>query len=147
MKLRIFFLLPVITAACREYPVSEPVNENSVVACMAAQETNDDYVIATKCEPLGPSLEFRGTWFVGFESSLFVDGYTSVPAQVDPDGQVAELIVPTRLARSYNPENAMSPAAFQVSFVGRKSALPSKSGRYVIVLDNVISIRSVNYGQ
>lgn len=111
---------------------------------MHAQESHDDYVRVTKCEPLGPKESIKGTWFVGFEESLFRIDYGKVPADVGNRNDIYRLIAPEPLNTVAHEKDAVSATAYQITFVGRKSLLPPLGGQSTIVLDNVISIHPVN---
>ena len=58
---------------------------------METQQANDDYLAEVKCDLLGPRMEFRGTWEVGFEVSLFQPSQT---ASSKLTADYYELIVP-----------------------------------------------------
>jgi hypothetical protein len=69
-------------AACHAKDVQRSLDPKTVSACMDAQHSHDDYLLVTKCEPLGPQERFQGTWFTGLEMDAFAKGYSKTPADL-----------------------------------------------------------------
>ena len=137
-------LVGSLLAACHSGGERKSSDPHAVSACMAAQHSHDDYLLVTKCEPLGPQESFAGTWFVGFELSVFRKGYAAVPAEPPTStGNAYELVVPTKLSTSMYAKYPEGPSAYQVTFLGRESALPFMPGVKLVVADRVLSLRPV----
>ena len=107
---------------------------------MSSQSTHDDYLLVTRCEPLGKSERIAGTWFVAFEASLFKEGR---PARGGRLTEYHELIVPAQLNDAVHKVDATGYAAYDVVFIGRRSLLQLKSEPSTIVADRVVSMRRV----
>ena len=110
----------------------------SVSDCMHKEASNDDYVLVTKCEPLGPSHRMEGIWIVGFERSSF--------RELNSDGQFeneAWLVAPEAITtRAYRP-NTPGFRSFRISFNGRVSKVPMLRDTRQVVLDELLSMREV----
>jgi len=119
------------------------------MACMHSQATNDDYLLVTKCEPLGPSEKFEGTWFFGFETSLFRRGKQAsagVPekfADITPDDY--QLIAPTSISSAVLDRDPSRICAIHVVFVGRPSLLRVKPEPVTVVVDKMLAMRAVPF--
>jgi len=112
---------------------------NLISRCMEAQHTTDDYVLVTKCAPLGPQERFEGTWLVAFELNAFRKDYSSVPVELAPD---AYELVATPAVNSRVRVNPAIASAYQITFLGREVRVPV--GIYkTIVLDRVMSLNPV----
>lgn len=137
-------LVGTLLSACHRKEQQRATDLKSVSACMKAQQSHDDYLLATKCLPLGPEAKVKGTWVVGFEISAFRKDYQGVPADLGTgtDNRY-ELIVPTALGERVHADDAKGPLAFQLSFLGRESALTAMGGAKTIVADKVLSLRRV----
>src|SRR5690348_3378816 len=103
-------------ACCRE----KQTDAKEVLTCMSSQTSRDDYSLATRCEPLGKSERFAGTWFVGFETSMFKEEGAS---RIDRSTDYHRLIVPTPLDDATHKVDSSGYAAYDVVFVGRRSLL------------------------
>src|SRR5689334_10870128 len=112
----------------------------AVLACMSSQPSRDDYSLVTRCEPLGESERFVGTWFVGFETSLFKEGPAS---KGDRLTQYHRLIVPPAINGAVHKVDATGHAAYEVVFVGRRSLLQQTSEPTTFVADKIVSMRRV----
>jgi hypothetical protein len=123
-------------ASCRE----KQADPKAVLACMSSQPTHDEYLLVTRCEPLGKSERIAGTWFVAFEMSLFKEG------EVSKSGRLTEyhqLVVPTQVDEAVHKVDATGYAAYDVVFVGRQSLLQLRSEPTTFVADKIISMRRV----
>ena len=120
---------------------------NSVMACMARQQGHDDFIVVTRCEPLGPERHFSGTWFAGFEVSSFRMGYDSVPAELGRPAKLHRLVVEKELNTQIHSKDYAGVAAYQVEFYGRASLLSRTDLPGTIVLDRLIRIRQVPRAQ
>ena len=130
-----------LVASCHPKQSRQANSYKAVLDCMEATRSHDDYFLVTKCEPLGHQRTFRGTWFVGFEMSAFQEGYTGVPAALQ---NPIELVVPTNVSDKAHAKDSSGPSAYQVTFVGRESALPSTPGGRTLVVDHILSLRPVS---
>ena len=108
---------------------------------MEAQHTTDDYVLVTKCEPLGPQRKFQGTWFVGFELSVFRNDYAGVPAE--PNGHEYDLVAPALVSGRAHARDRAGVSAYQVTFLGREYQVANKPDPNHLVADRMLSVRSV----
>jgi hypothetical protein len=140
---RAIAVLGGLLAACHPEERQRPSDPKAVSACMAAQHGNDNYSMVTKCEPLGRQTTLHGTWFVGSEMSVFRKGYTGVPADLGTIQDQSELVVPTALDQTAHAKDSKGPSAYQVSFLGRESALPWTRAVKLVVADRVLSLRRV----
>jgi hypothetical protein len=143
-----FFIVPILIvgglAACHAPDTQKSLGPKEVSACMAAEHSHDDYLLTTKCEPLASPEEFQGTWFVGYEVSVFRKGYSGVPAEIGSRlSDVDEIVVPASLSKKAHARDSAGPSAYQLVFVGRVSMLPAMPGQRLVVLDRLISIRRV----
>lgn len=122
--------------ACRE----KQTDSKAVLACMSAQPTRDNYSLTARCVPLGNSERFAGTWFVGFETSLF-----KVGGAVDGDRltQYYPLIVPSPLNDAVHKLDAKGHAAYVLVFIGRRSLFQETSEPATLVADKIVSIRRI----
>jgi hypothetical protein len=91
------------------------------------------------CQRLTEARRFRGTWLVGFETSLFSPIGQQDCVETKGLTQCAELVGkalpwPSRWA---------CPRRFQIEFVGRRNAFPALYGAsaYQIIVDKVISAK------
>jgi hypothetical protein len=136
----------LLLAACNEEspPVADP---KQVIACMSAQQTSDDYLLVTKCEPLGPKNKFEGTWVVGFETSLFTTAHHKLNLK---DQKVTDkfstIIVPAKFRRRIHSQDPARYITYRVVFVGRESLMLPKEGHQIIVMDEIISMEPMNSG-
>jgi len=142
------YLLIVLTyfaaAGCSDVETHKSTNPEAILKCMRAHPGSDDYVLETTCSPLGQSETFNGTWFVGFEQSLFRAGYKVVPAQTGQDPKnLQELVVQTSLRAKVAGKSHFTPSAYQLSFVGRVSSLSGPADRKIIVLDRLLALHPV----
>lgn len=142
-RILLFILIPIAATSCERDSPTKKFDPKSVLECMHAQHSNDDYVLETTCSPLGKPKTFNGTWFVGFEESLFMNNYIGVPAGLIDGSDLYEIVVPAELAAKVQPGPQGVSSAYQVSLIGRESYLRGLGGRKVLVLDRVISIRPV----
>lgn len=111
---------------------------------MAGQQSHDDYLQVTKCEPLGPEVKMQGTWVVGFEISVFRKNYLGIPADLGTGTEdLYDLIAPTALEDRVHAKDSEGPAAYEISFLGRVSELPRMGGSTTVVADRVLSLRRV----
>jgi hypothetical protein len=136
--------LIVISGLLVSCHAKEPKGANSykaVVACMEATGSHDDYFLTTKCEPLSSQRTFRGTWFLGFEMSAFREGYTEIPATLGENPM--RLVAPTAVTEKVHATDSIGPSAYQVTFLGRESALPPTPGGRLVVADRILSLRPV----
>ena len=131
-----------LVAACHPRSTHDARDLKSVLACMREHATSDDYALVTKCEPLGQTRKFQGTWLVGFEVSAFRIGAEEVYI-TDDERDLYELIVPASLSSQVHTTDPIAPANYHISFFGRQSLLPPRVGRGTIVLDRIISIHVV----
>ena len=121
-------------AGCRE----KQADPRQVLACMSSQPSHDEYLLVTRCEPLGKSEKMTGTWLVGFETSLFKEG------SVKSGGRLSEyhqLVVPSRINDVVHKADATGYATYELVFVGRRSLLQYKSEPSTFVADRIISVR------
>ena len=132
-----------LLAACHPKEQEKQSDPKAVSACMAAQNSHDNYLLVTTCEPLGQQAKLQGTWFVGFEMSVFRKGYAGVPADFGTIDKQSQLIVPTALDETVHAKDSEGPSAFQISFLGRESALPAVGGAKLFVADRILSLRRV----
>jgi hypothetical protein len=139
-------LAPVFLAGCRER-TQQSADPKAGSACMAAQRSNDGYVLVTTCEPLGREETYWGTWFVGLELSAFRKGYSGIPADLGTRPEdVFEIVVPTSLSEGAHAQHPQGISAYQVTFLGRESSLPWTHGRELLVADRILSLRRVPAG-
>lgn len=132
MRILFYALTACVLSSCNSEPATKPVDPKSVLACMRAQHSNDDYILETRCAPLGPREAYSDTWYVGFEESLF---------RSDSAQHIAyEIIAPAQI-RARVRRNDGGTSALQLSFLGRESRMPGLAGRKVLVLDQLVSIR------
>jgi len=122
-------------ACCRE----KQTDVKEVLACMSSQPSRDDYSLVTRCEPLGKSERFAGTWFVAFETSLFEEGGASTSDRLT---EYHRLVVPTPVNDAVHKVDASGYAAYDVVFVGRRSLLQT-SEPSIFVADKIVSMRRV----
>ena len=128
--------------ACNSRSDLSNVDSKSALKCMAEQKSKDDYILITECEPLNAPEHFSGIWTVGFEESAFQEDLGSEHPN-RARSQMNELVVPGTTAAVAHARDASGPSAYQISFVGRRSALPHAKMPRTIVLDRVISIQLV----
>jgi hypothetical protein len=134
-------LVSVTLTACHEKDVTKSRDPEAVSACMDAGHSHDDYALVTKCEPLAPQEMFQGTWFVGFELSVFREGYAGVPAELGASlHSQYEIVAPASLNERVHAQDSNGASAYQVSFLGRQSLIPETK---MMVADRIVSIRRV----
>lgn len=143
MRILLCILVLFPAAGCEPGSPTKKFDAESVLECMRAQNSKDDYLLETACTPLGKQKNYNGTWFVGFEESLFKDNYMMVPAGLVEGPDLYEIVVPETVSAKMRASSPGVSLAYQVSLVGRESAVPGLGGRKVLVLDQVISIRPV----
>ena len=137
-------LVGCIIGACQPKDAPRAADPRTVSACMAAEHSHDDYLLVTKCEPLGPTRTFHGTWFVGFEMSVFRMDYSGIPADLGNPFDQYWIVVPTSLDRRVHARDAVGPSAYQVTFQGREALLPKRPGEKLIVADRMLALRAVS---
>jgi len=136
-------LVGCIISACQPKDTQKPADPRTVSACMAAEHSHDDYLLVTKCEPLGLQKTFHGTWFVGFEMSVFRMDYSGIPADLGNPFDQYRIVVPTSLDQRVHARDAVGPSAYKVTFQGREALLLKKPGEKLIVADRMLALRAV----
>ena len=135
MRVLLSALAALAISACHSRSTTQRADANSVVECINNLHSNDDYVLVTACVPLQRRKIYRGTWYVGFELSLF----RSDSANLSSDSDVYELVAPSSLKEKFNQSSSGKVSTFQLSFMGRESARRDFRNRKIVVLDQPIS--------
>jgi hypothetical protein len=133
----------LMLAACHKQTERASIDTDPISACMQKLKTEDDYVLTTTCEPLGPEQAFNGTWFVGFELSSFRPGYLETPADIRAAKDTYQIIAPKSVDAFAHARDELGRAAYQISFKGRKSQPNSAPGDEIIVMDEIEEVRAV----
>lgn len=126
---------------CDQSSVSKTTTEDSILKCMSKQHSSSDYDKITSCYPLSRQMHFQGTWFFGFEESVFLPGYSKTPAR--SNGQGIPLIYRKTLGRTMPVIHEGQRGAFQIAFVGRRT-LDNRPAFRAIVVDRLISAEPVS---
>lgn len=136
-RMRVAAGILLLGLACCHQKRADP---KPVLSCMASQQGHDDYLLVTRCEPLGKSERIAGTWFVAFELSLFKKGR---PTRDDRLTQYHQLIVPAPLNAAVHKIDATGVAAYEIVFMGRRSLVQAGPEPNIFVADKIISMRRI----